>query len=524
MTAIRILAVLAVLAALAAGVWFLNSSTTDAPARHPEPSADGEVPASRVLTTAEAADLAGANERFCGACHLTPNPAYFPADAWTEEVRRGFRFFHESLRQDLHPPALADLAAYYRTQAPERLTFETPPPPPGATARFRQGPRLVAEDVGAAMSIAHVQLARGEGGAADLLAADMSSGRVFRGSVTPMGGSLTTLATLSNPDHIAEADLDSDGLADLVVADLGSYSPGDHQDGGVAWLRNLGGGKYKRVSLRRGLGRVADVQPADFDGDGVTDLVVAEFGWRTTGRVLLLKGLGLRNEVPAFEMHVLDERHGSIHVPVADLNGDGRPDFLALFAQEHETIEAFLNEGEGNFRREVVSPPQDPAHGSSGIHVVDLDQDGDLDVVATNGDMLDSYYLKPYHGITWLENRGTFPFTAHRLTSMPGVFRAISGDLDGDGDLDLAAGSLHTGAVRNLGDAPGLPSLLWLEQTAPGRFEPHSIEMSSHRHATIELGDLDGDGDLDLAAGGFQFGEGGEPEPAVTVWWNGPGP
>ena len=71
--------------------------------------------------------------------------------------------------------------------------------------------------------------------------------------------------------------------------------------------------------------------------------------------------------------------------------------------------------------------------------------------------------LKPYHGVIWLENTGTFPFVEHRLATLPGAQRAQAADLDGDGDLDIVASAFVSGEA-----APRLASLVWLEQTAPG--------------------------------------------------------
>src|SRR5207248_2898239 len=103
---------------------------------------------------------------------------------------------------------------------------------------------------------------------------------------------------------------------------------------------------------------------------------------------------------PAFEPHVIDKRHGAIHVPVADLNNDGKPDFVALIAQEHEEICAYINEGNFRFRVEKLYVAPHPAYGSSGIQMVDLDGDGHIDILYTNGDVLDApYLLKPYHQV-----------------------------------------------------------------------------------------------------------------------------
>src|SRR4029077_17965336 len=137
---------------------------------------------------------------------------------------------------------------------------------------------------------------------------------------------------------------------------------------------------------------------------------------------------------------------------------DGHLDFVALISQQHEAVVAFLGDGKGGFRKEVIDQAPHPAWGSSGLALVDLDGDGDLDVLVTNGDMLDDFQLKPYHGIRWLENRGSFPFVAHALAPMFAAMRAQAADLDGDGDMDVVACALLQ--VKVDGGPPVAPEAL----------------------------------------------------------------
>ena len=125
--------------------------------------------------------------------------------------------------------------------------------------------------------------------------------------------------------------------------------------------------------------------------------------------------------------------------------------------------------------------------------------------------------MKPYHGIQWLENRGGYPFVDRPIAAMPGVHRAQAADLDGDGDLDIVASALLAGGSDV--DEKTLPALVWLEQTAPGTFTRHTIEMGFPRHATLDLGDIDRDGDLDIVTGNFSIGP--ATKSWVDVWVNG---
>jgi hypothetical protein len=200
---------------------------------------------------------------------------------------------------------------------------------------------------------------------------------------------------------------------------------------------------------------------------------------------------------------VIDSRTGAIHVIPVDLNHDGKMDFVALLAQEHETVIAYINKGNYTFEQKVIYQAPHPNWGSTGIQLVDLDGDGDLDVLMTHGDTFDDGIVKPYHGIQWLENTGTYPFVEHTLATMAGVHRAQAIDLNGDGRLDVVACALL--ASGSDVDEKTLPALVWLEQTKKGVFVKHTIEMGFPRHATLDLGDVNGDGRADIVVGNFSI-------------------
>lgn len=480
--------------------------------QEPQPAPDTTLSAA-----AQTKEFQAEIQNFCSHCHICPQPDILTKEAWRMQIPREYGHFEQVPDQQLRVPPLPVVIEYFVSQAPaaHQLPEQIEQPLPGPI-HFRQ--QIFPNPVqGQLPAVSDLNWRPRNSKAGELLITDLGSGTVGRMLFEQSEPTYQRLAALEHPSHIERFDLNGDQHDDYLIADLGSFGPEDHDRGKVTLLVFDKTTKdWHPLSLQTGLGRVADVKAADFDDDGDLDLIVAEFGWRKTGRLLYLKNVSASPTELKFEPEVLDDRHGASHVLTTDFNNDGRLDFVVLFSQEHEIIVAFLNQGAGRFKTETVFQAPDPAYGSSSLSLVDLDQDGDQDLLYTNGDTMDSFDLRPSHSLQWLENRGAFPFTHHHITDLTGAYGATHGDFDNDGDIDLAACTMtwDYAQPRN--------TVVWYEQRAPGEFIPHPLDYSYGQHAVIETGDFDADGDLDLAVGNFEprETEHAQPNDWFSIWWN----
>ena len=129
---------------------------------------------------------------------------------------------------------------------------------------------------------------------------------------------------------------------------------------------------------------------------------------------------------------------GATSVISVDLDGDGDIDVLSTSSND-DTVAFFDNDGNENFTRRVVfdndnfTGPLDSLDGPSSVTAGDIDGDGDIDLLvsAANDDR-----------IGWLENDGNEVFTVRVINSnLDSVQDAILADVDGDGDLDALSAS-----------------------------------------------------------------------------------
>jgi hypothetical protein len=316
------------------------------------------------------------------------------------------------------------------------------------------------------------------------------------------------------PAHATLTDIDGDDDLDVVVSELGDIWPSDEIVGRLVLLENRGSEGFQRRVLLDAVRRVADAQPGDFDGDGDLDLAVAVFGY-SRGEVLWLENRGDYH----FREHRLWSRPGAIHVPVADFDGDGDLDIATVISQDDEQVLAFENDGKGGFQRHVLFSSVNYDLGSAGLVLTDLDQDGDADLLLPAGDNLEENYTwpQPYHGCFWLENKGGWKFDSHRIATFGATYAAAAGDLDADGDLDVALVSL-----LNDWSSPANPSVVWLENDGRQNFQLRPVDSNPTHLVTVSCGDLNGDGRDDIVAGGLHVRPPYDRVGRVTAWLSQP--
>ncbi len=449
----------------------------------------------------------GPVEQLCSTCHLRPSPDIMTRGSWKEVVSEMFRTLIGAPDGVVGNVRLEEALHHFQSRAPLRLPMRPRggPPAPGPFDH-RLVPVAVREVPWP--SVSNVRLARfSHPRHLDLLVTEMATGRVLHGRPWAPDPSLTVVGQAQHPCHVEVVDLDGDGRPGLLVSDLGNYFPTNETRGAIIWFRPDEAGTLQPVALADGLGRVADTRAGDFDGDGDLDLVSAVFGWRTVGETLYLENRTESYDRPVFERKLLDPRHGAIHVPVMDLDADGRLDFVALVSQQNESVEAYYGLGDGEFRQETLWRAPHPKWGHSGLEPADLDGDGDVDLVLTNGDTFDmsNDLWLPYHGVRWLDNRGSQEFELREIAPLYGAHATAIGDLDGDGDLDIVGGAFIGTVPPAFTRDRRIPSLVWLEQRPGPVFEQHVLEVASLIHGTLAAGDWDGDGDTDVAVGNFYW-------------------
>ena len=373
------------------------------------------------------------------------------------------------------------------------------------------GPAIAKDDRPLVANVAIVDL--DQDGRADLLAADAAANRVVWLQQGDDGVyTERVLASVPGPAHVTAVDLDRDGDLDVLVASLGVLFPNNAPIGAVIVIENTGRQQFTSRVLVDKIARVSDVEAGDLDGDGDLDLAVAQFGY-DQGETRWLENKGDWR----FESHVIHSLSGGINAVVADADADGDLDIVSLISQEWEEIYVLTNDGRGQFTPVRVFGAANEDFGSSWITVVDLDRDGDVDILYSNGDAFD--YAPPkgrnWNGVQWLENTGALRFTYHRIADYPGASSPQAADLDGDTDLDIVVVSAYNDWAK-----PSAQSLVWLQNDGRMSFTMRDLANAPTHLLTLAIGDLNGDGRPDLATGGAHVSWPYDRLSRLMIWTN----
>jgi len=286
------------------------------------------------------------------------------------------------------------------------------------------------------------------------------------------------------PHEVYAEDIDGDNDMDILCASSELHR--------INLWRNNGGNPihWTEQVIGNNVSMAKSVRAADIDGDGVMDVIGAGLG---DNRVIWWKNNG-GDPIYWTENTIDNTFYGSHRVEAIDLDNDGDQDIVGAAYLGHQ-VAWWRNDG-GNpimWTKQII--------GSNFINAcvasaADLDGDGDIDVAAT---------AQGSDEVAWWSNEGGDPIVWHESTigNFNRVWPLYICDLDGDGDQDLLAGSSHQGTnevkwYENLGEFYLALDFAGEPTTGNAPFEVQFVDLSSGYPAiTSRAWDFDNDGIVD---------------------------
>lgn len=323
-------------------------------------------------------------------------------------------------------------------------------------------------------------------------------------SAEPDGG--TPAKTFSFKHHFGDADLQGRNMGQTALADYDGDGKLDfvtgEQHGDIFWYEYRKPDHWVRHLL--GNDSPSDVGGAalDVNGDGRMDFVAGGAWYENP-------------ENPterAFARHVFDAKLNSVHdIVIGDIDGDGKLDVVTMADTRRSPQNELRWYSIPNDPRERWTATRigEPTH--SGLSLGDIDGDGDLDVVRSN-----VWFENSDAGKQWVPHEMTEPWGAPRPEFAVNATQTETADLNQDGRLDV---------VICDGENPD-SQIAWLEAPADpraGEWEVHPLPRSDDdpRGAlhSLKLADFNGDGRLEILAVEMERFPGKRP-PRWFIWEN----
>ena len=440
----------------------------------------------------------------CGRCHSYPSPDLLPKVGWENMIphmahRLGVagqtynpyanKSMEESFRLEssgIYPkaPVLSDsawqrLLAFYQSQAKD--SFDLVDRPLLSTNNLFK-PRLI-------------ELSMTNQPVLTMLEIDEEQGVVYYGDAS---GNLAKLdAAFSRqqfaklPSPVVDVELAANNK-DLLLLNIGLLNPNDVETGGVVSTDDA---RFSQLKLlKQNLARPVALAATQIDSDEKEDLVVAHFG-NKLGRLSWYK-----EQDGQWQETIIKEEAGMSKIIVEDVDDDGDDDLVVLRSHGNEGVSIFYNR-KGVFKEESILQLS-PISGTSDLSYVDMNGDGQKDLVVASGDNGDNTnLLKPYHGVRVFVKEGEAYVEKH-FHEMYGATKVRVRDFDQDGDLDIFASAFYADYSK-----PEHTSIVYLENQGNLKFKPfHFPVAKSGRWIVMDAGDLDQDGDQDIIVGSFVQG------------------
>ncbi|WP_229376770.1 FG-GAP repeat domain-containing protein [Fibrella aquatilis] len=450
---------------------------------------------------------------YCASCHQYADPALLDKKTWQtgvlphmalrlgiitdtldlmrhqaqlEEQEKGVKLGYLPAAPVLSAADWKKIVAFYAATAPDSLPH-APTPTVAELPLF--SPRAPADSLLSLTTLLQIDPA------AHTLRVGTSRGDVFT-----LDSRLRRLDSL----HLTSAVSDLrqlPGQNKLAYLLMGIMTPNDQKAGSLRLAGALN-------PLIDSLHRPVQLSTGDLNHDAQPDLVICEYG-HNVGQLSVYTQTG-----GTYQKAFTDPIPGARQAIIRDVNADGWADMLVLFAQGDEQVALYSNQHDGTFQKKTLLRFP-PVYGSSYLELADMNGDGHPDLICTNGDNADySQIIKPYHGIRVYLNDGHFGFKQACFYPMPGAGQVLARDFDHDGDLDLAAISAFPDFSHNKPQV-----FVYLENKGKLTFTPRSFAgADAGRWLVMQAGDLDGDGDDDLALGAYVRTLSPTPAAWTTRW------